>query len=335
MNDIISVIIPVYNSEFYLKECLESVCNNTYKELEIILVDDGSMDSSGDICDEYAKYDKRVKVFHRKNVGVSAARNFGISQVKGKYIAFIDSDDYVDKNYFEELVKDMIREQCELAVCNIISIVETDLPFRRVEDIVIDFNSKDKKIGKNFYLLNSSYLLYGPCNKLYIAEYILNRQLRFPEDTSYGEDLLFNFSYLQYCNTVSFKNKTAYYYHCDNAGSLSHMYRENLFENGLRLNSCIRKFCEQRDMFTEEMREYWAKRVFDDAYNSLFGLENKECKLKPEEKMKRVKKIMTHPILREAIQYADVSEYSKIYVNLIRHKMSLVFLFWRYIVRRL
>ena len=97
--ELISIIVPVYNVEEYLKECIDSIINQTYKRIEIILVDDGSTDKSGKICDDYAKIDKRIKVVHKENGGLSDARNVGISVSSGKYIAFVDSDDWVEKNY--------------------------------------------------------------------------------------------------------------------------------------------------------------------------------------------------------------------------------------------
>ena len=95
--ELISIIVPVYNVEEYLKECIDSIINQTYKRIEIILVDDGSTDKSGKICDDYAKIDKRIKVVHKENGGLSDARNVGISVSSGKYIAFVDSDDWVEK----------------------------------------------------------------------------------------------------------------------------------------------------------------------------------------------------------------------------------------------
>lgn len=100
---LISVIIPVYNVEQYLERCVDSIINQTYKKLEIILVDDGSPDRSGDLCEELAKKDERIRVFHKQNGGLSDARNYGVQKSKGEYIAFIDSDDYVSNDYLEHL----------------------------------------------------------------------------------------------------------------------------------------------------------------------------------------------------------------------------------------
>ena len=113
----ISVIVPVYNVERYLKRCIESIINQTYKDLEIILVDDGSTDSSGNICDEYKKIDKRISVIHKKNGGLSDARNEGLKVVTGTYIAFVDSDDFLDLDMYEYMQKNIEKENADIVIC--------------------------------------------------------------------------------------------------------------------------------------------------------------------------------------------------------------------------
>lgn len=108
---LVSIVVPVYNVEIYLDDCLKSVLAQTYSNLEIILVDDGSTDNSGAMCDAYMKIDSRIQVFHQKNGGLSAARNFGMRHASGKYIYFLDSDDYIEKNAIEELVK-VAEDEC-------------------------------------------------------------------------------------------------------------------------------------------------------------------------------------------------------------------------------
>ena len=117
MKPLISVIIPVYNVEKYIKRCLDSVINQTYENLEIILVDDGTPDNSGVICDEYAKKDERIKVIHKENGGLSSARNAGLDIAKGEYISFIDSDDYISDNFIERLYENLSENGAEIAQC--------------------------------------------------------------------------------------------------------------------------------------------------------------------------------------------------------------------------
>ena len=113
-NELVSVILPIYNVELYLKECIESVIGQSYKDLEIILVDDGSTDQSPYICDEYAKIDRRIKVIHKKNGGLGYARNSGMKVATGEYVAFVDSDDYVDLDMFESMYNSAKKYDADL-----------------------------------------------------------------------------------------------------------------------------------------------------------------------------------------------------------------------------
>lgn len=117
-NEIISIVVPVYNVEKYLKECIDSILNQTYVKLEIILVDDGSTDSSGKICDEYLKKDNRIKVFHKLNGGLSDARNYGIKHANGKYIQFTDSDDFLDKDMIKILYNNAKENNSDVSICS-------------------------------------------------------------------------------------------------------------------------------------------------------------------------------------------------------------------------
>ena len=117
--ELISVIVPVYNVEQYLKKCVDSIVNQTYKNLEIILVDDGATDSSGEICDELEKLDNRIKVYHKENGGLSDARNYGVARATGSYIGFVDSDDFIDAEMYEKLYEAIIKEDADVAECNL------------------------------------------------------------------------------------------------------------------------------------------------------------------------------------------------------------------------
>ena len=122
--ELISVIVPVYNVEKYLEKCIDSIINQTYQNLEIILVDDGSTDGSGKICDEYSRKDNRIKVIHKENGGLSDARNIGIKNANGGLIGFIDSDDYITENMFEVLQKDLRKYNADISSCDIQNVNE-------------------------------------------------------------------------------------------------------------------------------------------------------------------------------------------------------------------
>lgn len=121
-NKLVSIIIPVYNVELLIRDCIESILNQTYKNIEIILIDDGSKDKSGLICDEYAKKDDRITIIHKENEGVSVARNIGLDKAKGDYICFIDSDDYISEYMIEHMLKKIEKEKSDIVVCNFASV---------------------------------------------------------------------------------------------------------------------------------------------------------------------------------------------------------------------
>jgi len=159
MNDLISIIVPIYKVEQYLKKCIDSVINQTYSNLEIILVDDGSPDDCGDICDEYAKRDNRIIVVHKENGGLSSARNTGINIAKGKYICFLDSDDYVSTDYVEVLYKNLIDKNCDIVACDFRYVYENGV--EKFSGLLND----DVSLVNNEIL---NYLFHGKANLLLI-----------------------------------------------------------------------------------------------------------------------------------------------------------------------
>lgn len=175
--ELISVIVPIYNVEEYLKRCIESIVNQTFKNLEIILVDDGSTDASGEICDKYAEKDTRIKVIHKKNGGLSSARNAGIDVAQGKYIAFLDSDDWIESNLYEYLYSLMKKNSASMAECDFIKAYDENIKISYKGDI-------QERIYNNIEALQR---LYGEAyikttvvwNKVYEKE--LFKDIRFPE----------------------------------------------------------------------------------------------------------------------------------------------------------
>lgn len=326
MSDKISVIVPVFNNEKYIERCLKSICENSYENLEIIVVDDGSSDQSGNICDEYAKKDVRIKVVHQKNQGVSKSRNVGIDLSVGKYISFVDSDDVISKDFYMLMKTGLESDYFDLCMCSVFHITKENQRAFECNSFDIYLNEESLAQREWWYKLNKTYLLYGPCNKLYKADLIKKNSVSFPIDTSYGEDLLFNFEYLNYCSNIRYLKEPQYFYYKDNENSLSYKYQENRFLNGVRLNKCIKEFSLSHQLGSDKLLMYIARRIYDDAYNNLFDFFNEKCQLNLKEKYKNIQMIMKSPDLQQAMQIAEISDYSKFYTILINKKMAVFFL---------
>lgn len=213
---VISVIVPVYNVEKYLKKCLDSIVNQTYQDLEIILVDDGSTDTSGIICDQYAKKDSRIKVVHQENKGQSSARNSGLEIAKGNYIAFVDSDDTIETNMFEILMEMQEITECDLAICGHRTVQEGASFITSDESFSTELLDIEALWEEVFGKLNNAVW-----NKLFKKDLLVG--IRFSLELTHGEDLIFNLEYLIRCKAGAINRQPCYNYlkRCDSVTTSS------------------------------------------------------------------------------------------------------------------
>lgn len=235
----VSIIVPVYNTEQFLHQCIESIINQTYKNIEIILIDDGSTDKSGKICDEYAANDNRIKTIHNSNSGVSIARNIGLDNANGKYITFIDSDDYVEKNYIETLVNAIETNNAELAICGIKEIRNSNTKIRKIRGKLTGIFYED------YYAIID--FLCVPFSKIFLREIIEKYAIRFNTELRYAEDEIFNIGYYKFVTNYTFTEKALYIYN-RRLGTLSD--KEKLRSNQQFLNY-IYKLKIQKSIFDE------------------------------------------------------------------------------------
>lgn len=214
-NDLISVIVPVYNVEDYIDRCIESITNQTYKNLEIILVDDGSSDKSLDLCKKWARKDNRIIVIHSENKGVSSARNIGLTKATGDYIGFIDSDDYIDSRMYELLLSSIKKYNSDIAFCGFKYI------YTKETKNSLDFPKEvfDKCYFLKHYKFNNN-MNYSASNKLYKKEIIKN--IFFDTNIKVTEDGLFVMNCVDRANLISYVNKNMYCYDCTNQNSTLH-----------------------------------------------------------------------------------------------------------------
>ena len=209
----ISVIVPVYNSEKYIYECIKSICNQSYKDIEIIVVDDGSTDSSYDVCKKILSEDDRIVLLSQENRGVSAARNYGINKASGEYITFVDSDDVIEVNHCECLVNN-INEDIDMVVHGLkhFDLKKTEIIRHRIQKSIYT-NSEFKKIIIDDGSL-SGFTLHSSCSVLYKKKIIDEFNIRYREEIKYNEDGLFNVEYFfhtQKCVSVDFELATYLY----------------------------------------------------------------------------------------------------------------------------
>lgn len=269
MNKLISIIIPVYNAEKTLSLCIESIIEQTDIRWEAILINDGSYDNSGNICNKYVQRDNRFKVIHQKNHGASVARNNGIEQAQGKWITFIDADDYIDKNYLTELRKGIIGN-ATLIIQGLKHIkngnIIKEISFQPETVIEKDFNHlfNEKKIYEYGYSVA----------KLYNSQIIRNNNIRFKKEISYSEDLLFMLEYILHCDTVNYISGANYNYITDHS-TLSQQFNsfEDEYKLFISLDKLINRFSEKfKIKRTDHIKHYSAIILF----RSLISLYKKD-----------------------------------------------------------
>lgn len=214
----VSIIVPVYNTASYLPSCLESLTSQTYSNIEILLINDGSTDSSETIIKSFQEKDSRIRYFHQENRGVSAARNLGIEKAKGKYLCFVDSDDVVSNTFVEDFLTYFL-EDTDLVATSIISLHEMKKK-KKEEKFIIKEYGKEKRYDI-IYDEFSGFL----CNKMFRTSIIRKSELSLSENISMCEDMLFLYQYLIYCRKVVGFTKINYYYR------LSHNTASNNFQN--------------------------------------------------------------------------------------------------------
>lgn len=212
----ISVIVPVYNSERYLHKCIDSILTQTFKEFELLLIDDGSKDNSGTICDEYAAKDSRVCVFHKENGGVSSARNLGLDNATGEWITFVDADDWLDNKYFDYLLN-LTKESNELIISYPIYVYKDG----NIKTPQYPCNNITQKNFEDILIQNDLHLYTSPWGKLYSHDIIRRHKLRFCEQMHIGEDLLFLYSFILYAEDLHISSYTGYHYRFESENSLT------------------------------------------------------------------------------------------------------------------
>ena len=209
----VSVIVPVYNTEKYISICIQSLLDQTLDSLEIILLDDGSSDQSGQICDQYALKHKNICVYHLENGGPSRARNIGLQKAKGKYIGFVDSDDYVEKDMFFSLYEEAEKRKSDVVMCSY-AIDNGESVYEIKMNYKTEYQGHVEIVDGLCAAYSTRYHngLYSVWNKLFSSDFLIKNQLNFDEELIRAEDAWFVLACLKVANKVSFTNKILYKY---------------------------------------------------------------------------------------------------------------------------
>lgn len=199
----VSIIVPIYNAEKFLDKCLESIYKQHFSDFEVILIDDGSTDSSRQICQKYTSYSSKFRYFYKENSGVSDTRNFGLGMAVGMFVTFIDADDFIENNHIGNLVKNMSNSQ--------ISITGFEKSSENMNPLKVEKKILNKKCLIENILENRDVEGYL-WNKMFLLDLIKKEEIKFEKEISYGEDLVFCIEYALYCNKGMYENFPTYHY---------------------------------------------------------------------------------------------------------------------------
>ncbi len=258
MRKTVSVIVPAYNTEKYISKCIESLRNQSYQEIEILLINDGSIDETLSICRRYEKEDKRIRVIDKENTGVSNTRNIGLKECTGDYVIFVDSDDYMSEDYISTLVLTLEESHSQM-VCVEYSLVNENEEYSTHESILKNGESKCFKAKEAINLMVNKNAYQGYLwNKIFIKDILIKNNIFFDERIKIWEDMLFCLRYLFVIDSVTYINVPLYYY-VQRSNSLMKSHT-NWFENThlIALDEMWKLIKNEPGMFHDYIRDFYA-----------------------------------------------------------------------------
>lgn len=300
----VSVIVPVYGVEQYIGKAIESLQAQTFADWECFLVDDGSPDRSGEICDEYAARDARFHVIHKENGGAPSARNVAIEQARGRYFYFMDADDHAEPTMLEDMVALADAHNAQLVVTGYyIDTYYTETDFITQENAQpSEVFASQRDFRENAYRLFDQNLLYTPWNKLYAAAYILENDLRFPQ--TFWDDFPFNLSVLRDIERVVVSEQKYYHFMRARAESETAKYRPEMYEKREEEHRWMVELYEHWDIDDANSREFLARRYIERVVGCIENITNPGCTLSGREKRAEIRRIIRDPKVAELLKVA-------------------------------
>lgn len=320
----ISIIVPVYKIEKDISRCINSIIGNTYQNFELLLIDDGSPDNSGKICDEYAKKDRRIKVIHKENGGVSSARNTGIREASGEYIMFVDGDDWIEENSFEILSKKIETLDSDLFIFGIVKDLYSNnkLIKSEINALVKEENLNIYELSNKFEYLFNTIRMLPPWMYLFKSEILKREDLFFNEELVAYEDFDFNMRYLKNCKNITIIPDIIYHYIIDvNVNQLAKRNKINLVSNMNAVSKSILEFLDNIQA-NLNVKEYMYSYIFDLYVLSIKKIAIHRKDIKYIEIRNILKELRNDDIFRESIEkYGNKLKFYRIFYYLIDRKM--------------
>lgn len=321
----VSVIMPVYKVEEYVGKAIESIQAQTLQEWEFLIVDDGTPDKSGEICDYYAEKDDRIHVIHKENGGAPSARNLAIDLAKGEYMYFLDSDDWAEPEMLEDMYNLAKRDNAQLVVAGFY--IDTYIGGGKymtdnyyVEDAV--YPNQDS-FRRNAYKLFDKNLLYTPWNKLYESHYIIENNLRFP--TTFWDDFPFNVSIVKNVERVTVTSKQYYHFLRARSESETAAYRPGMYEKREEEHGWMVNLYKEWNVWDKDSKEMIARRYIERFIGCVENVTNPKCMMSEIEKRNEIKKMLANPRVDKMVRIAKPrSFYMKIMLLPVRMKSTLL-----------
>lgn len=325
----VSVIVPVYNAETYLDACVQSLLSQTLSTIEIVLVNDGSTDGSGALCDRYAAADARVTVVHQDNKGASAARNAGIRHARGTYIGFVDSDDFVEPTMYQWLYEEAEANEADIVFCNLFTNDQKMLPY--LADGVYEGERLRQEIYPRLIAVvdetkHGKVLRGAVWCRIFKRELLLQNEILFHEGLIYNEDGLFCVQSTLKCARYAYLGQEFLYHHILVEGSITKRYIPNLWSTQKAMIDEL-KACTAEAAY--DFSEQIAKKVFDIAVYSIENEAKRSNQKSLSARCKIIKEIVNDPLLIDAIAQFDGAHMSRVnraYYRFIRSKSALMLL---------
>lgn len=317
----VSVIMPVYKVEQYVGKAIESILNQTLTEFEFLIVDDGTPDRSGEICDAYEKKDSRIQVIHKENGGAPSARNMAMDIAKGKYMYFMDSDDWAEPTMLQDMYELAEENRSQLVVTGFyIDTYYSDTEYRTDHFVSEDAVYADSDaFRKNAYKLFDKNLLYTPWNKLFLTDYIQKYNLRFPQ--TFWDDFPFNLSVVENVERVAVSSKQYYHFMRARAESETAAYRPEMYKKREEEHGWLINLYRKWGIMNSETKEMLARRYIERFIGCVENLTNPKCTLNYKEKRAEVKKMLSKKRVSKMVQLArPKSKYMKIMLIPIKMK---------------